>query len=72
MQSVPEVPKKLPFLEAICWQNAEVKHFTPEEMLHRYERGWHYKGVIGIPSAEEQVFIKQLATAYGSWLLVDV
>ena len=34
------IPKKLPFLEAICWQTKNVYQFTPEEMLSRYERGW--------------------------------
>lgn len=64
----PEVPQKLPFLEAICWQTTDVKHFTSFEMLSRYERGWHYRGVLGEPSSEELQFIKQLVQCHGSWL----
>lgn len=69
---VPEVPEKLPFLEAVCWQTADVKHFTLEEMLISYERGWRYLGVLGEPSPEELLFIKKLIQRYGSWLATDV
>lgn len=69
---VPLIPEQLPFLEVICWQTVDVQHFTPEQMLPRYERGWHYKGVLGEPCPEELVFIGQLAQQYGSWLSVDV
>lgn len=40
---VPVVLEELPFLESICWQTADIYHFTPEEMLSRYERGWEYR-----------------------------
>jgi hypothetical protein len=72
MRPVVTIPEQLPFLEAICWQTADVLHFTPEQMLRRYERGWHYKGVLEEPSAEEIAFIQQLVQRYGSWLPVDV
>ncbi|WP_169927019.1 hypothetical protein [Brunnivagina elsteri] len=36
-------PKKLPFLESICWQIADVYKLTQEEMLSSYERGWRYR-----------------------------
>jgi hypothetical protein len=69
---LPKVPEKLPFLEAICWQTDDVKHLTPEEMLNRYERGWHYLGVLGRPTRLELLFIKKLARVYGSWLVSDL
>lgn len=69
---VPPVPQQLPFLEAICWQTTDVKHFTPEQMLLWYERGWHYKDVLGEPSPEELAFIEQLVQRYGSLLPLDV
>lgn len=68
---MPKIPEKLPFLKAICWQTDNVKHFTPEEMLARYERGWHYLGVLGQPTKLELLFIKKLAKVYGSWLISD-
>jgi hypothetical protein len=37
MSVIPEVPEELPFLKAICWQTADIKHFSLEEMLRRYE-----------------------------------
>ena len=42
---VVNVPGKLPFLESICWQTANVYEFTLEEMLSRYERGWKYRNL---------------------------
>jgi len=66
-----KVPQKLPFLEAVCWQTKDVKHFTPAEMLCRYERGWEYRGVLGEPNAEELCFVKELAQRYGSWLATE-
>ena len=42
-----EIPQELPFLKAICWQSADIKNFTPKEMLISYERGWHYLDVLG-------------------------
>lgn len=66
------VPEKLPFLESICWQTADVYQFTPEEMLSRYERGWEYRQLFGNPEGEELNFLKELAKRYHSWLQVDL
>lgn len=62
------IPQKLPFLEAISWQNSDVQHLTPAEMLCRYERGWEYRGILGNLSEEELRFVKTLANYYNSWL----
>lgn len=56
------IPQRLPFLEAVCWQNIDVQHFTPAQMLQRYEQGWEYRGVLGSPSVEELRFVKALAS----------
>ena len=68
----PTVPKKLPFLESICWQTKNVYHFTPEEMLSRYERGWKYCNLFNNLEGEELTFLKQLAKYYQSWLQVSL
>jgi hypothetical protein len=62
------VPAELPFLEAVCWQTKDVRRFTPEEMLSRYERGWRYRGVLADLTGEELGFLRRLADLYGSWL----
>lgn len=62
------IPQKLPFLEAICWQTKNVKLFTPEEMLSRYERGWQYRDIYNNLEDEELDFLKELAQRYQSWL----
>ncbi|WP_174764145.1 hypothetical protein [Anabaena sp. UHCC 0253] len=64
------VPKKLPFLESICWQTADVYRFTPEEMLSRYERGWTYCNLFNNLEGDELDFLKKLATKYKSWVQV--
>ncbi|MDZ8185609.1 MAG: hypothetical protein RMX96_12230 [Nostoc sp. ChiSLP02] len=64
------VPKKLPFLESICWQTTDVYRFTPEQMLSRYERGWQYRNLFNNLEAEELNFIQELARGYKSWLQV--
>ncbi|MDH5546599.1 MAG: hypothetical protein OEZ43_13470 [Gammaproteobacteria bacterium] len=69
---LPPTPEQLPFLNAICWQTADVFHFTPEEMLNRYERGWNYRDVFGEPEGAEKDFIKQLAAAFGSWINLEI
>lgn len=66
-----EIPQKLPFLAAVCWQTEDVKLFTPAEMLRRYEQGWEYRGVLGDPKAEELRFVRELARRYGSWLATE-
>jgi hypothetical protein len=62
------IPKKLPFLESICWQTGDVYRFTPEEMLSRYERGWQYSQLFSNLEGEELNFLKELARRYHSWL----
>jgi Nucleotidyl transferase AbiEii toxin, Type IV TA system len=64
-------PKKLPFLESICWQTRDVYRFTPEEMLNRYERGWRYRDIFNNLESEELDFIRELAAYYKSWLVAD-
>ncbi len=66
------VPKRLPFLESICWQTADVYRFTPEEMLSRYERGWRYHNIFNNLEDEELNFLKELAKHYKSWLQVEL
>ena len=66
------VPKKLPFLESICWQTADVYRFTPEQMLSRYERGWRYYNIFNNLEKEELNFLKELAKRYKSWLQVEL
>ena len=67
-----EVPKKLPFLESICWQNQDVYQYTPEQMLSRYERGWLYCNIFNNLEKEELDFLLKLAQKYKSWLLSEL
>jgi Nucleotidyl transferase AbiEii toxin, Type IV TA system len=60
-------PIKLPFLEFIGWQIADVYQLTQPEMLANYERGWRYKN-LARPPVSELAFIKQLVFTYNSWL----
>lgn len=64
----PIIPKKLPFLESICWQTTDVYRFTPEQMLSRYERGWQYHQLFNNLEGEELNFLKELSRLYQSWL----
>ncbi len=64
----PVVPKRLPFLESICWQTADVYRFTPEQILSRYERGWEYRQLYSNLEGAELSFLKELAKRYNSWL----
>ncbi len=41
-------------------------------MLGRYERGWHYRGVLANLEGEELDFLRQLARTKGAWLTNDV
>ena len=61
-------PPKLPFLEFLGWQIADVYRLTQLEMLANYERGWRYRHITDLPSSE-LTFIKQLAFDRKSWLL---
>lgn len=72
IEQVPVIPARLPFLQAICWQTADVRHFTQDEMLDRYERGMVYNGVLADLEGLELTFVRQLAKVKGSWLQADV
>lgn len=61
-------PEQLPFLQAICWDMADISHLTSDEMLDRYERGWAYRGVLGDIDGHEKRFLQTLAESRGSWL----
>jgi Nucleotidyl transferase AbiEii toxin, Type IV TA system len=63
-------PPKLPFLEFLGWQIADVYRLTQLEMLDRYERGWQYHHITDLPVSELE-FIKQLAIDRKSWLLSE-
>jgi Nucleotidyl transferase AbiEii toxin, Type IV TA system len=67
-----KIPEKLPFLQAICWQIADVKLLTIKEMLCRYESGWNYWGILGKPSSEELFFIQLISEFYHSWLVAEL
>jgi hypothetical protein len=60
-------PYKLPFLEFLGWQIADVYRLTQLEMLASYERGWRYRNITHLP-ASELAFIQQLALDRKSWL----
>jgi Nucleotidyl transferase AbiEii toxin, Type IV TA system len=63
-------PPKLPFLEFLGWQIADVYRLTQLEMLASYERGWRYRHITDLP-ASELAFIQQLAFDRKSWLLSE-
>ncbi len=67
-----DVPKNLPFLEAVCWDLSDVHVLALDEMLTRYERGWAHRGVLADLEGSEKHFVVQLAKARGSWLQLDV
>jgi hypothetical protein len=62
------IPKKLPFLETLCWQTKNVYDFSIEEMLSCYERGWKYRSLFNNLEQEELDFIIKIARKYDSWL----
>ena len=68
VNEVSAIPKKLSFLESICWQTGDVYRFIPEQMLSRYERGWSYRQLFDNLEGEELKFLQQLAKRYNSWL----
>jgi len=65
-------PKKLPFLEAVCWDLGNINQLDQDEILNRYERGWEYRGVLADLEGDEKAFLIPLAKAKGSWLQVNV
>ncbi|MCP4353370.1 MAG: hypothetical protein GY795_48595 [Desulfobacterales bacterium] len=66
------VPAGLPFLQAVCWQTKDIRHFTLTEMLNRYESGWKYRGVLAGLEGEELEFVRRLVKEFGSWIASDV
>jgi hypothetical protein len=71
-ETIIKIPKKLPFLEAICWQTQDVRHFTLSEMLERYESGWKYRGLLADLEGEELNFVRGLVNHFGSWIVNNV
>ena len=67
-----EVPDKLPFPEAVCWDLGDVRVLDPDEMLNRYERGWENRDVLADLTGSEKIFVVKLAREKGSWLQLDV
>lgn len=63
---------KLPFLNALCWQIADVDRMSRSEILQTYERGWRHLNVLARPNAAEWQFIRDLSFKYKSWLQADV
>jgi Nucleotidyl transferase AbiEii toxin, Type IV TA system len=63
---------KLPFLNALCWQIADVDRMSRSEILQVYERGWRHLNILARPNAAEWQFIRDLRAESGSWLLSDV
>jgi hypothetical protein len=66
------VNRQLPFLNALCWQIADVDRLTRSEILQTYERGWRHLGALALPNDEEWQFIRDLSHQYGSWLVPSV
>jgi hypothetical protein len=62
------IPEQLPFLESISWFDRDFRALAPLDMLHRYEAGWRYQGVLADPSPEEWRWIRELVQLYGSYL----
>jgi len=56
-----KIPNKLPFMEAICWQTKDIKHFTLAEMLNLYERCRRYEGVLADLEGDELYFVHKLS-----------
>ncbi|MDM8517415.1 hypothetical protein QUF76_14550 [Desulfobacterales bacterium HSG16] len=67
-----KIPTDLPFLKSICWQTKNVRHFSLQEMLNRYERGWKYRGVLTDLEGEELDFVRNLVKKLDSWIANDV
>jgi hypothetical protein len=62
---------RLPFLRSLLWQGDRERHLDDFDVLSVYERGWRFRDVIGQLDAVELAYIKQLASAYGSWLEIE-
>jgi hypothetical protein len=62
------IPRELPFLESLSWNDSGWRGLSPLEMLQRYETGWRWRGVLAEPTEEELAFVRSLARTYGSVL----
>jgi len=62
------VPRELPFLESLSWDDRRWRKLSPFEMLQRYEAGWRWPGVLADPTDEELAFVRSLLRAGGSVL----
>jgi hypothetical protein len=62
------IPRELPFLESLSWNDRGWRELSPLEMLRRYEAGWRWRGVLADPSEEELAYVRSLVRAYGSVL----
>ncbi|MCP4105651.1 MAG: hypothetical protein GY749_08960 [Desulfobacteraceae bacterium] len=71
-EELTDVPAGLPFLQAVCWQIKDIRHFTLSEMLCRYESGWKYRGVLADLEGEELEFVRRLVKEFGSWIANDI
>ena len=54
MPPVAAAPRELPFLESLSWNDRGWRELSPLEMLHRYETGWRWRGVLADPTEEER------------------
>ena len=59
-QQTANEDKRLPFLEAVCWDLHDVYALTPTQMLTRYEKGLEYDGVLANLEQGERAFIETL------------
>jgi hypothetical protein len=64
---VPEtIPRELPLLESLSWNDRGWRELPPLDMLRRYESGWRWRGVLAEPTPEELAFVRELVRTYGS------
>jgi len=68
MPPVAAVPRELPFLESLSWNDRGWRELSALEMLQRYETGWRWRGVLADPTEEELAFLRSLARTCGSVL----
>ena len=68
MPTAVVVPRELPFLESLSWNDRGWRELGPLEMLQRYEAGWRWRGVLADPSEEELAYVRWLVRTYGSVL----
>jgi hypothetical protein len=68
MPGAAAVPRELPFLESLSWNDRGWRELGPLEMLQRYEAGWRWRGVLADLTDEELAFVRSLARTYGSVL----